>query len=75
MQADAYADRFYAAGRQPGPIVEAACWAHARGKFFDLARLNRAPSAIEAVARIDPRAAHVAKRYDPTRLSAWAKRD
>ena len=55
MQADAYAgyDRLYAAGRRPGPIVEAACWAHARRKLFDLARLNKAPIAIEAVARID----------------------
>src|SRR5882757_5559300 len=55
LQADAYAgyDRLYAAGRRPGPIVEAACWAHARRKFFDLARLNKAPIAIEAVARID----------------------
>ena len=38
---------------EPGPIVEAACWAHARRKFFDLARLNKAPIAIEAVERID----------------------
>src|SRR5206468_5398068 len=55
MQADAYAgyDRLYAAGRRPGPIVEVACWAHARRKFFDLARLHKAPIAIEAVARID----------------------
>jgi transposase len=55
MQADAYAgyDRLYEAGRRPGPIVETACWAHARRKFFDLARLNKAPIAIEAVARID----------------------
>jgi transposase len=55
MQADAYAgfNRLYAASRQPGPIVEVACWAHARRKFFDLARLNKAPIAIEAVERID----------------------
>jgi transposase len=55
MQADAYAgyDRLYEAGRRPGPIVEAGWWAHARRKFFDLARLNKAPIAIEAVARID----------------------
>jgi transposase len=55
MQADAYAgyDRLYAAGRRPGPIVEAACWAHARRKLFDLARLTKAPIAIEAVARVD----------------------
>jgi transposase len=55
MQADAYAgfNRLYGAGRKPGPIVEAACWAHARRKFFDLARLDKAPIAIEAVKRID----------------------
>jgi transposase len=55
MQADAYAgfNRLYEANRKPGPIVEAACWAHARRKFFDLARLNKAPIAIEAVERID----------------------
>jgi len=55
MQADAYAgfNRLYQANRKPGPIVEAACWAHGRRKFFDLARLNKAPIAIEAVERID----------------------
>jgi len=55
MQADAYAgfNRLYEPGRQPGPILEVACWAHARRKFFDLARLNKAPIAIEAVTRID----------------------
>ena len=38
MQADAYAgfNRLYAVGRKPGPIIEAACWAHARRNFFDL---------------------------------------
>jgi transposase len=55
MQADAYAgfNRLYEASRKPKPIVEAACWAHARRKFFDLARINKAPIAAEAVARID----------------------
>src|SRR5215468_3019464 len=55
MQADAYAgfNRLYDANRKPGPIIEAMCWAHARRKFFDLARLNKAPIAIEAVERID----------------------
>jgi transposase len=55
MQADAYAgfNRLYEANRKPGPIIEAACWAHARRKFFDLARINKAPIAIEAVERID----------------------
>ena len=55
MQADAYAgfNRLYEPGRKPGPILEAACWAHARRKFFDLARLAKAPIAIAAVERID----------------------
>lgn len=55
MQADAYSgfNRLYEAGRKPGPIVEAVCWAHARRKFFDLARLNKAPIALEAVRRTD----------------------
>jgi transposase len=55
MQADAYAgfNRLYEAVRKAGPIIEAACWAHARRKFFDLAKINKAPIANEAVARID----------------------
>jgi transposase len=55
MQADAYAgfNRLYEAGRQPGPVTAAMCWAHARRKFFDIARLNKAPIAMEAVKRID----------------------
>lgn len=54
-QADAYSGYggLYAAGRRPGPIVEAACWAHGRRKFFELAELQKAPIAIEAVRRID----------------------
>ncbi len=39
--------------RRPGPIIEAACWAHGRRKFFDLARIDKAPIATEAVERID----------------------
>lgn len=55
MQADAYAgfDRLYRAGRKPDPITEVACWSHARHNFFDLARLTKAPIAIEAVKCID----------------------
>lgn len=54
-QADAYSGYggLYAAGRRPGPIVEAACCAHGRRKFFELAELQKAPIAIEAVRRID----------------------
>jgi transposase len=55
MQADAYAgfNRLYVPGRQPGPILEAACWAHARRKLYDLAAVAKAPIATEAVRRID----------------------
>src|SRR5439155_7124241 len=55
MQADAYAgfSKLYEARRKGGPIIEAACWAHGRSKFFDLARLSKAPIAAEAVKRID----------------------
>jgi transposase len=55
MQADAYSgyNGLYAAGRKPEPIIEAACWAHGRRKFYDLAELQQSPIAIEAVRRID----------------------
>jgi transposase len=55
MQADAYAgfNSLYEANRKPGAIIEAACWAHGRRKFFDLARIAKAPIAVEAVNRID----------------------
>ena len=55
MQADAFAgyNDLYAAARKPGPIAEAACWAHWRRKFFDEAKLGKAPIAIETVRRMD----------------------
>jgi len=55
LQADAYAgfNELYAPGRKPGPITEAACWAHGRRKLFKLAEVARAPLAAEAVRRID----------------------
>lgn len=55
LQADAYSgyDALYAAGRKPGPILEAACWAHARRPFFKEARLSRAPLAVDIVTRMD----------------------
>ena len=54
-QADAYSgfNGLFAGGREPGQIIEAACWAHSRRKFFELARLRKMPIAIEAVTRID----------------------
>jgi hypothetical protein len=69
LQADAYGGygQLYAADRAPGPILEAACWVHARRPFFVLADLEAAarrkaqgnatavisPIAVEAVRRID----------------------
>ena len=69
FQADAYSGygKLYDAGRQPGPILEAACWVHARRPFFALADLTQnarrvaegksagmiSPLALEAVRRID----------------------
>ncbi len=65
LQADIYAgyNPLYAAGRSPGPVTEAACWAHSRRKFFDLADIAArqwrkdpppvSPLALEAVRRID----------------------
>lgn len=53
--ADAYSgyNRLYASDRTAGRISEAACWAHARRKFYEIAELQKAPIAIEAVRRID----------------------
>jgi transposase len=69
LQADAYGGygELYAPGRQPGPVREAGCFAHARRKFFELADVEGAarkksrgeragmiyPIALEAVQRID----------------------
>ena len=70
FQADAYGGygKLYEPGRKSGPILEAACWVHARRPFFvmaDLAENARrkaqgkkpaviSPLALEAVRRIDP---------------------
>ena len=55
MQADAFSGfgRLYKPDRKPGAISEAGCWAHARRGFFELADLQKAPIAAEAVRRID----------------------
>ena len=55
MQADAYAgfNHLYEIDRKLAPIIEAACWAHTRRKFFELARINKAPIAAEAVREIN----------------------
>ena len=69
LQADAYSGygKLYEADRQANPILEAACWAHSRRKFFVLADIEAgarrraqgrkppvlSPIALEAVQRID----------------------
>jgi len=69
FQADAYGgyNKLYEPNRSAGPIIEAACYAHARRKFFELADIARnakrkahgktpafvAPMALAAVKRID----------------------
>jgi transposase len=69
LQADAYDgyNKLYQAGRSPGPILEAACWVHARRPFFAMADIEEnarrkasgkkeialSPIAIEIVRRID----------------------
>ena len=69
LQADAYDgyNHLYLAGRNPGPIQEAACWVHARRPFFAMADIEEnarrkaqgkkeipmSPIAIEVVRRID----------------------
>jgi transposase len=57
LQADAYAgfNALYAPDRQPGPITEAGCWAHARRKLFELADIasqarDRKPAMISPIA-------------------------
>jgi len=69
LQADAFEGygKLYLAGRNPGPIREAACWVHARRPFFAMADIEEnarrkaagkkelalSPIAIEVVRRID----------------------
>jgi len=64
FQADAFSgyNELYKPKRQPGQIIEAACWAHGRRKFFVLADIAAkardpkktiSPVALEAVKRID----------------------
>lgn len=54
LQADAYAgfEPLYVGERQPGRILEAACWAHARRKFYDIFVANKSPIAADALGRI-----------------------
>jgi transposase len=52
LQADGYAGFQGLYDRQEEPLVEAACWAHARRKYFDLHAATDSPVALEALERI-----------------------
>ena len=69
LQADAYSGygELYAAQRQPAPVLEAACWAHARRKFFvlaDIAASARRKAHGKAPAVISPMALEAVRRID-----------
>lgn len=52
LQADGYAGFNGLYERAEGPLLEVACWAHARRKFYDLHAANGSPVAKEALDRI-----------------------
>ena len=66
LQADAYAGyrRLYAAGRSPGPVIEALCWAHGRRKFYELADIAANKRRGKRAPPISPLALEVVKRID-----------
>ena len=69
LQADAYSgySRLYDTGRTPGPILEAACWAHARRPFFALADVEasaRRKAEGKVAAPISPLALEMVQRMD-----------
>jgi transposase len=69
LQADAYGgyNKLYTADRKPSPILEAACWAHARRPFFALADVEasaRRKAEGKAPAPISPMALEIVRRID-----------
>jgi transposase len=69
LQADAYSgyNRLYDANRMPGPILEAACWAHARRPFFAIADIEasaRRKAEGKMSAPISPLALEIVQRID-----------
>jgi transposase len=65
LQADAYSgfNALYEPARTPGPITQAACWAHARRKFFELADVaSKARKQTSAV--ISPIAFAAVQKFD-----------
>jgi transposase len=52
LQADGYAGFNGLYERKDRPLIEAACWAHARRKFFDVHQATQSPLAQEALQKI-----------------------
>ncbi len=69
LQADAFGGygKLYEPGRQPGPILEAACWVHARRPFFAMADLEenaRRKAAGKREIVVSPIAMEILRRID-----------
>ncbi len=69
LQADAFSgyNKLYEPDRQPGPILEAGCWSHARRPFFvmaDLAENARRKAQGKTTAVISPLALDAVRRID-----------
>ena len=69
FQADAYSgyQDLYDPGRRPGPLIEAACWSHARRPFFqmaDVASAARRKAHKDAKVVLSPIAIDVVRRMD-----------
>lgn len=69
LQADAYGgyNRLYEPNRKPGPVLEAACWVHARRPFFalaDIAGNARRKAQGKTAGAISPQALQAVKRID-----------
>lgn len=52
LQADGYAGFNGLYQRAESPLIEAACWAHARRKFYDVHQATQSPLALGAMQRI-----------------------
>jgi hypothetical protein len=52
LQADAYGGFNGLYDREHEPLIEAACWAHARRKYFEIYDSTASPIALEALERI-----------------------
>ena len=66
LQADAFAgyNHLFEQARSPAPFIEAACWAHARRKFFEIASLPTKGKAGPSVIAAAPLATEAVKRID-----------